>query len=362
LRILMGLPDKGVRGGPPSHLFLLKDELGKQGVDVTGFIFGGRSHDEQLIPKLAGRLFDVLKFPFIVIRDNPDIIHLNSAYDEKGLLRDVFFVFLAKLMMRKISIKFHGSDLRVLNSKNPIWRLLTWFVIGFTDAIFLLSKEEMAQFYNINSKGHYFLVKNALDFNRYRSTFKIRDRFNLPSTKTILLFIARLEPEKGLRDVINALTEVLDRHEIHLVVVGDGPDKEGASALTAELNLDENVTFTGYIEEKDTANVYLQSDILVFPTYHQEGMPMVIFHSLACGLPIITTSIRAAADWLTDEKQCLFVEPKHPKSVARAISRLISDRELANQLAEEGKTLAEKFSKEQVASEFKGIYEQLLKR
>ena len=63
---------------------------------------------------------------------------------------------------------------------------------------------------------------------------------------------------------------------------GTGRHALGAEELCRTLELaGVHAVFTGYLPEDDTIDAYLASDLLVFPTYHQEGMPMVIFHSLS---------------------------------------------------------------------------------
>ncbi|MBU0718587.1 MAG: hypothetical protein KJ749_10095, partial [Planctomycetes bacterium] len=63
MQVLMSVPDRRVRGGPPSHLYLLRDTLVDMGLDVASFVYGGRRHDEGCLRKLVGRCADVLRFP-----------------------------------------------------------------------------------------------------------------------------------------------------------------------------------------------------------------------------------------------------------------------------------------------------------
>lgn len=73
--------------------------------------------------------------------------------------------------------------------------------------------------------------------------------------------------------------------------------------MVATLKLKNEVTFTEYIDEKKTLEIYLNSDILVFSTV-AEGFSMTIFNSAVAGLPIIISRIRAAADYLREPDNC----------------------------------------------------------
>ncbi len=100
--------------------------------------------------------------------------------------------------------------------------------------------------------------------------------------------------------------------------------------------------------------------MLLFPTYHIEGFPMVIFNAAANGLPIITTRIRAAADYLREPENCYWVEPKNPEMLAEKIVRLINDTELRSAMALENRALAQQFSADIVTREYVAIYRQLI--
>jgi len=359
MRLLMALPDRRVRGGPPSHLYLLRDSLAERGVDVRDFIYGGRTHDESALRKVLGRLLDLVQFPFLVLRHRPDVVQLNSAFDPKGVARDVFFVPMARLLGRRIVLKFHGSDLPFLERSPGAWRLLSFVVVRGAHVVCVLSHEEREAFERRYPGTRCEVVKNALELERYRDSYDFRGRHGIPRQRKLLLFVARFIESKGLREVLQAMARVVRDHDVHAALVGDGPVRAEMEGLARALGLEGRTTFTGYIPEDDTVAAYRAADMLVFPTYHQEGMPMVIFHSLACGLPVVTTRIRAAADWLAGPEQGVFVPPRDPAALAEAIKGLLDDPERARRIGDNGRRVAERFDRRAVAGEFQAIYESL---
>ena len=143
---------------------------------------------------------------------------------------------------------------------------------------------------------------------------------------------------------------------------GDGPARKDAESLCDELGLGDHIVFTGYIPEEETVGAYLESNLLVFPTYHIEGMPMVLFHSMACGLPIITTRIRAAADWMEDGEHCLYVPARDVPRLIETTQKVLDSQELRIKMISAGRTLVQRFESDKVASEFVDLYEGLRKR
>jgi len=203
------------------------------------------------------------------------------------------------------------------------------------------------------------VVKNALDLDWYTQRTNFRAEYGIPEGKPLLLFIARFVPEKGLADVIQALPMVRDRHDIHAVFIGDGPQRVEAEQLCRRLELTSCTTFTGHLPEDTAVDGYRAATMLVFPTTLPEGQPMVVLRAFACGLPVISTRFRASGDWLEEGKHCLFVPPHDPKAVAAAIIQLLDDTQTAAALAREGHQVALHFERRVVAREFAALYASL---
>ncbi len=355
----MSLPDRRVRGGPPSHLYLLRDTLLDAGVDVRSFLYGGRVHTETVWQKAVARLLDLICLPWHIFRHRPDIVQLNSAFDRRGVLRDQFFAPLARLLGPKLVIKFHGSDLAFLENSSSYWKLATAAVIKNADVVCVLSREERDAIARRFPKARVEMVRNALELSRYAAPGDFRKQFQIPPHRKLLLFIARFIPTKGLREVILALPQIRQKHDVHAAFVGDGPVRAECESLCRELGLSDVTTFTGYIAEDSTIPAYAAADLLVFPTYHQEGMPMVIFHSMASGVPVVTTRIRAAADWLEENVHCRFVPPREPDVLARTVVELLDDPDTLTRMSAACRSLARRFDRTHVAAEFVELYKSL---
>jgi len=164
-----------------------------------------------------------------------------------------------------------------------------------------------------------------------------------------------------LLDVIVACSELKKtERKFTLFCLGDGPVLAEAKELVNKLDLNDHVRFTGQISEEETTAFHANSTVFVFPTYHDEGFPLVLLKSLAAGMPIITTRIRAAADYLTEPDNCLWVKPRSPDELVRSIGRLIDEDRLRSSMSINNRRLAEKFLPEVVAREYIEIYTAIL--
>ena len=120
------------------------------------------------------------------------------------------------------------------------------------------------------------------------------------------------------------------------------------------------VLFTGYIPESEVTKYFFDSDLFIFPTRHAEGFPNVLFKAVAVGMPIVTTKIRAAADYLVENENALFCT-QEPEHIADKIVNLIENKQLREQIITSNLSLGKALLPEAIANEFIEIYENILK-
>ncbi len=356
MHILVGMIVPGRAGGIYVTEKALVDELrSRPGVTVTVFEFGSRAENESLRERVLGRWKDLIAYNRLLRDERPDVVYVNSSYNRRALLRDVGYAFLSRLRKVPLAIKLHGTDARLIDRKPWFWWALTRLTFGWAALIPLLSTDEVLRLRSAGFPGHKLpLVKNVVSLRRFPQG-KIA-KLDPPG----ILFIARFIKEKGLLDLLQASRILLDAGKsFRIYCVGDGPIRQEAEALAAELRLGDRVVFTGQISEEEAVRYYLASTVLVLPTYFQEGFPMTILQAMAAGLPIITTRIRAAADYLKDPENCLWVNAQEPAGLAAAIERLLGDAGLRHSMKENNISLAGQFSVEIVAEEYLQMFRSL---
>src|SRR6266850_1000998 len=362
MRILVGMPERGSQGGPaacePPFVAELR-RLGhaaeeevyayaQTGSNPLGRIRRVRKTARQLRKRLRSEKFD--------------LVHINTSFDTKALLRDGVVASCLPSSGPKIFLKFHGSDARLLKTNNPLLRSLGRYLLSRADGIGVLSSEERDNFLEAGvPENKVFIVKNVVETKTPDPDLHFRAKLKLPDQAPLLLFIGRFIEAKGLGDVIQACSLLRARNQdFVLLCVGDGPARANAETEVNRLGLGAHVRFFGYVTEEEAAEFYANSTMLVFPTYHYEGFPMVIFNAAAAGLPIITTRIRAAADYLSEPENCLWVEPRSPGQLAEAILTLLTTRAERKTMSSNNKLLANRFSAEIVTREYLESYSRVL--
>jgi glycosyltransferase involved in cell wall biosynthesis len=362
VRVLVGMPEQGAQGGPAACEPPFIEELRRLGHEVEKEIYahaavnvGFRSRARRVL-KTARVLRERLR------QSDFDLVYINTAFDMKALMRDALIVPRLRFRRTKLFLKFHGSDAGLLETKNPVLATLRRRVLSHADGIGVLSSEERANFLCAGiPEKKVFLVKNVVEGNSHQRNSKFLRHWSLPDDRPLLLFIGRFIPTKGLLDVIRACGLLRNGgQKFVLLCLGDGPARSEAETQVRRLNLQDHVRFFGYIPEDQTGDFYVNGDVLLFPTYHIEGFPMVIFNAAAAGLPIITTRIRAAADYLAEPENCLWVEPRNPSQLAEAILTLFSKSEVRKAMSANNRMLVERFSAETVTREYLKVFDRVL--
>ena len=364
----MGVPSphfKGLAGGPPGHIPFLVAQLRECGYQVYEEYYGGQKDRQSLLQSATVLINSIrgMRRTLKKEKDKIDLIHLNTAFDWKTLIRDNLTVIGLRSYHKPIFIKCHGSERSLVTSKNFAAKALRYLLFKQTAGIGVLSTEEKNNFIKGGcDPDKLFVVKNIVKNAPSNHSSALFERWGIPSEKPLLLFVARFIKAKGLLDVVRAVGIVCQsEHDPILVCVGDGPEKPTAEVEIAKLGIGESVHFTGYIPETDTHDFYANASVLVFPTFHDEGFPMVVFRSLAAGLPIITTQIRAASDYLQEPDNCLWTEPRNPEVLAQKIVELLGNEHLTAAMSANNKNLALRFNQETVTNEYVAIYHQIAK-
>ncbi|HEX8129086.1 MAG TPA: glycosyltransferase family 4 protein [Pyrinomonadaceae bacterium] len=359
------MPDRNSLGGPAACEPPFAAELRRLGAEVVEetYVYGERLGGTTLRQRVARVLKTARQLRRRLRREPFDILHLNTSFDKMALLRDAATVQLLQPTRAKIFLKFHGSDAALFETRNPALRALVRFVLARADGIGLLSSEERENFTRAGvDRRKLFVVKNVVaNADALSQTGAgLRAKLGAGAETPLLLFVARFIPAKGLSDVLSACAILREEgRAFELLCLGDGEARAAWEAEAAQLRLQERVRFFGYVPEAETQEFYAGSTMLVFPTYHYEGFPMVIFKSLAAGLPVITTRIRAAADYLCEPDNCLWVEPRNPRLLAEKIAHLLDRPDARAEMRRHNMELARRFTAPSVAPEYLEIYNRL---
>lgn len=164
------------------------------------------------------------------------------------------------------------------------------------------------------------------------------DRFDrppltAPPDRWKLLFVGRIETDKGIRELIEAAQTLKSRGlAFSLRMVGGGPLYQELKTARENGTLPEEIALAGLISDQDALlKEYETADLMVFPSYH-EGFPRVLYEAMIKALPIVTTMVGGIPGRMVDGENCIGMVPKSSDAIVQAIEMATQDLNLLNRL------------------------------
>jgi len=346
LKILFFAPYKNIHGPLPKHTPILIKALENKGAIVTYMPWGRHSDDESLVQKIFSRFIDANRINRQIKNKDFDIIVLKTGHNFSSLTRDIYLLSLIHGHGKKIVIEFHGSQSnKLVIGGNFIFKWMSQKLLSFADSIVVLSSEEQIQWRQFDPKVVCYTTANPYVPPQITIT-------DFPRKDNILLFVGRLIEEKGVIVLLDSFQRVLRSYDCSLVIAGEGKLRNFLEQKVENLNLKSKIKFTGYVKEKELYELYKSSTMLVLPTYFYEGFPTVITEAMYMGLPIITTPIRGARDYLKENINALFVPPKDSITLANAIMQLLNDKNLREEMGVNNAILVKEFTPEKIGQDY----------
>jgi len=335
-------------GGVSSHTYLLSQELKKRGDEVYVLTYphnnvkdlDGVKVETSFAPNIKGLrgLFFLISSMFKLIsmvrHYDIDIIHAHFLLPP-GLIG----VVVGKIMGKKTVVTAHGSDL-LIQADKPILRPLIKFVLNNTDYVLVVNNtlKDMALELGVNpEKVH--VTANAIDtvkFNPQNKDFPFD--IQLSQNKPIILFVGNLVFQKGVKYLLEA--KKLMKCDAELVIVGDGPLRHELEKKADEEEIGD-VLFVG--ARRDVDKIMPCVDLFVLPSV-SEGFPITILEALASGLPVVATNAGGVKE-VMDESVGLMVEPSKPDELARAMDKILENRELRDVMSTAARKHSIKYDK-----------------
>jgi glycosyltransferase involved in cell wall biosynthesis len=149
-----------------------------------------------------------------------------------------------------------------------------------------------------------------------RQTLRLQD-------KRVVVAVARLVPIKNLRLLIDAVAIVRARMwNVHLLIVGDGPEADALKQHAASLDLADAVTYVGYVAHTETPPFYRTGDLFALSSDF-DNSPNVVLEAMATGLPVATTDVGGVREFVTDGVGGAVVPARDAAALAAAIEKYL---------------------------------------
>jgi phosphatidylinositol alpha-mannosyltransferase len=307
--------------------------------------FGGAIARVPISPWLPAQIGEILA------KEEFDILHLHEPFAPMVCLS-------ALLKSESINVgTFHAC----LSKPRTYWlgKLILRRWLSKLHGKIAVSKPAL-EYVNRHLPGDYRIIPNGIDTEHFRSDGPARNEF--ADGKINILFVGRLERRKGLGYLLNACAKVKRSFpNFRLIVVGPGTVlRLRYEKLVENMELTDNVVFVGFVPSDELPSYYRSADIFCAPATGGESFGIVLLEAMACGKPVVATSIQGYASVLAHDEEGLLVPPQNAESLAQALLALLHDKSLRLQMGSKGRIKAEKYSWPNIAQQVMDYYNSLL--
>lgn len=240
-----------------------------------------------------------------------DVVLATWAYPDGGAS-----VLFAHAMGKPAVVKVHGSDVNVL-AKMPAARAMLKRILPKAEAMLTVSRamgDELAAMGVPRERIH--LVPNGIDPSLFcgHDRASARKELGLDPSGPVLLFVGRIEPQKGVGELLEAFERVhAARPDVTLALVGDGVWRDRAEA--ARDRFGGRLVVAGPRPFAEIPKWMAACDLVTLPS-HNEGTPNVLLEGLAMGRPAVATNVGGIPDVLADPRSGIVVPVKNAGALA----------------------------------------------
>jgi glycosyltransferase involved in cell wall biosynthesis len=304
-------------------------------------------HRQRAVTFVFNRKYKVSLAPFwdarrIILRDKPDVIHIHNTY-WMGLSA----LFWAKRFgIPVVATNHFMPENAILNLKGVnwlyrpleilIWKFLVWF---HNRAEYVTSPTPTAVQLLLDHGLHRPVeaITNGIDTAVFQSgldTKQVVKKLGLATDRPIILYVGRLDGEKRLDVLLEALPIVLKDQPAQLVLAGFGKAMDSLKAQTKHLGIENDVLFTGFVDEEDKPSLYNTATVFAI-TSPAELQSIVTLEAMASALPIVAVDVAALHELCHDGANGYLFTHENSAELAQKLIAILSDANLAGRFGQE---------------------------
>jgi glycosyltransferase involved in cell wall biosynthesis len=222
-------------------------------------------------------------------------------------------------------------------------------------------KRELTKIYQVPEEK-IDVIPNAITVAKYQKQVdarRVKRRFRIPPSARTVLFMGRLEFQKGPDLLIDAAREVGREHDDAVFLfAGTGTMAEELSRRVAKLGLEDRIKFLGWIPYRKYVDLLNTCDIMCIPS-RQEPFGIILLEAWATGLPVVATDVGGLGENVRHLVNGIRVKPD-PKSIAGGIRYLLKHPEVMKRIGENGRKRARRFNWQKTIRKLLRTYRRVL--
>ena len=288
-----------------------------------------------------------------------DLFHVHYAIPHASV------AYLAKQILRELECyvpvitTLHGTDITLVG-KNQSYEPVVKFSIENSDGVTAVShflKEATHENFAIDP-DHIRVIHNFVDGRRFRRQNKEHFRQMIARNgEKLVIHTSNFRKVKRVDDVIRIFHQIRKEIPTKLLMVGDGPERGKAEALTRELDLKEDVQFLG--SQNAVEEIYAIGDLFLLPS-GSESFGLSALEALACGVPVVASDAGGLPEVVVHGQNGYTAPLGDVDQMAAYALKLLKDQELWKAFSSHAENHAREFSLAKIIPQYEAYYEEVI--
>ncbi|MTE25759.1 MULTISPECIES: N-acetyl-alpha-D-glucosaminyl L-malate synthase BshA [Winogradskyella] len=303
---------------------------------------------------LSSKLVDMVKLHGLqLLHVHYAIPHAYAAYMAQQMLYDEGIIV-------PIVTTLHGTDITLVGS-HPFYKPAVAFSINKSDAVTSVSeslKKDTMRLFDIKKDIH--VVPNFIDLEKHLHNFTDCQREMMADDEErIVTHISNMREVKQIPDVIKIFYNIQKELPAKLMMVGEGPEKEGAERMVEELGIKDKVVFFGNSHEID--RILCFSDLFLLPS-QTESFGLAALEAMASSVPVISSNTGGLPEVNEDGYSGYLSDVNDVNEMSANAIHILKDPEVLNTFKANAKAQSQKFDLHSVVPMYERIYEETLEK
>ncbi len=323
------------------------------------------------LPSVSTVLYPLIRVPFPVLMKSrikkiieefkPDIIHVQDHFAISKAVIEVNENFCIPIiatnhfMPENISVLVKGDKWKkriekwLWNQFSKVYNQVTLVTTPSETGVNIMRPHLKPEVKTI-------AISSGIDlslFNPDGDVQPIMKKYNIPTNRPVLLYVGRLDPEKRIDEILEAVAVAIKTVDFTFLVVGKGTKKIELEQMAVTLGIAQHVVFTGFVPDEDLPFMYKLSRCFIIASI-AELLSLVTLQAMASGLPIIAVNAGALVE-LVDGNGYLYNEGDIP-AIVHAIASICSSEDAHLQMRDRSLELIQKHNIQTTLNAFEQLY------
>lgn len=302
---------------------------------------------------LSSKLVDTIKLHEI------DVLHVHYA------IPHAYAGYMAKKILEEEGIyvpmvtTLHGTDITLVG-KHPFYKPAVTFSINQSEVVTSVSenlKQRTLEFFDIKKEIE--VVSNFIDAKKYSTSFTDCQRSLMADDdERIVTHISNFRKVKHIPDVVEVFYRIQQKLPAKLIMVGEGPEREGAEMLCRKLGISDKVIFLGNSHEID--RILCFSDLFLLPS-KSESFGLAALEAMINRVPVISSNAGGIPEVNEHGVSGFLSDVGDLDDMAKNALKILSDDNTLEKFKQNAFISAQRFDIQKIVPLYEGLYKKALK-